>query len=281
MEIIKSKKEMQAKALAWRKDGKSIGFAPTMGYLHAGHLSLFAQARKENDIVVASIFVNPMQFGPQEDYDAYPRDLERDSRLCAENGVDCLFAPDKAEMYEADFATYVQVEGLDNYLCGASRPGHFRGVTTVVMKLFAICQPNRTYFGQKDIQQLTILQRMVGDLDLPLEIRMVPTQREADGLAISSRNVFLSEAERKQAPAIYQSLALAQKLINEGENDVDIIIEMASNHLHKNAPLGHIDYLQIVDAAKLAPLLKIEKPLVIATAVKMPGARLIDNIYMK
>ncbi|MGI5891458.1 MAG: pantoate--beta-alanine ligase [Bacillota bacterium] len=280
MEIIKSKEEMQKKALLWRIQGKTIGLVPTMGYLHEGHLALIKKAQQENDITIATIFVNPIQFGPNEDYATYPRDIVRDSELCMKNNLDCLFIPDKEEMYPPGFNTYINVEGLDKYLCGASRPGHFRGVATIVMKLFALCQPTRAYFGQKDIQQLTILKRMVCDLDLPLEIRMVPTLREADGLAISSRNIFLTAEERQQAPGIYRALTLAEKMIAAGQDDAISIIEKTEDYLKKEVSLGQIDYLQIVNAINLVPLQRIQKPLIIAVAIKMPHARLIDNIYL-
>lgn len=281
MEVITSAKVMQEQALAWKKAGKIIGFAPTMGFLHDGHMSLYARATKENDVVVGSIFVNPIQFGPTEDFADYPRDLAKDKDLCESQGVDCLFIPEVSEMYPQDFDSYVNVQGLDKYLCGACRPGHFRGVATVVLKLFNICQPDRAYFGQKDIQQLTILQKMVKDLNLPVEICRVPILREKDGLAISSRNVYLSSDEREQAPGIYAALCVAQTLIDNGEREAAKIIEQAVAVINGKVSLGVIDYLEIVGAKTLCPLKILQGDVIMAVAVKLPHARLIDNICIK
>ena len=212
MKVCRTVAELRSELDPARKGGKSIGLVPTMGFLHAGHLALIQRARTENQVVVVSIFVNPTQFGPQEDLDRYPRDLPRDLGLCDEAGVDLVFSPESAEMYPEGFQTYVEVEGLSQGLCGARRPGHFRGVATVVTKLFAIVQPDRAYFGEKDAQQLRVIRRMVRDLNLPLAVVPVPTVREPDGLALSSRNVYLNPEERRAALVLHRSLVLAADL---------------------------------------------------------------------
>jgi len=261
------------------KSGKSIGFVPTMGYLHKGHLSLVEAARKENDVVVVSIFVNPTQFGPNEDYNRYPRDLERDLRLLEPIGVDYVFNPSVEEMYPAMYSTYVEEVELSKYLCGASRPGHFRGVCTVVTKLFNIVKPTKAYFGQKDAQQFRVLRRMVRDLNMDVEMIEMPIVREEDGLAMSSRNVYLSPEERKEATRLYKSLLKAKELIESGERDVQKIkSEMLKILDH---PFLKVDYVEIVDEETLKPVEKIERKVIVALAVFVGKARLIDNMIFE
>jgi pantoate--beta-alanine ligase len=261
------------------KSGKSIGFVPTMGYLHKGHLSLVEAARKENDVVVVSIFVNPTQFGPNEDYNRYPRDLERDLRLLEPIGVDYVFNPSVEEMYPAMYSTYVEEVELSKYLCGASRPGHFRGVCTVVTKLFNIVKPTKAYFGQKDAQQFRVLKRMVRDLNMDVEMIEMPIVREEDGLAMSSRNVYLNPEERKEATRLYKSLLKAKELIESGERDVQKIkSEMLKILDH---PLLKVDYVEVVDEETLRPVEKIERKVIVALAVFVGKARLIDNMIFE
>uniref|UniRef100_A0A832IKT5 Pantothenate synthetase n=1 Tax=Fervidobacterium pennivorans TaxID=93466 RepID=A0A832IKT5_FERPE len=261
------------------KSGKSIGFVPTMGYLHKGHLSLVEAARKENDVVVVSIFVNPTQFGPNEDYNRYPRDLERDLRLLEPIGVDYVFNPSVEEMYPAMYSTYVEEVELSKYLCGASRPGHFRGVCTVVTKLFNIVKPTKAYFGQKDAQQFRVLRRMVRDLNMDVEMIEMPIVREEDGLAMSSRNVYLSPEERKEATRLYKSLLKAKELIESGERDVQKIKREMLKIL--DHPLLKVDYVEIVDEETLRPVEKIERKVIVALAVFVGKARLIDNMIFE
>ena len=262
--------------------GATVGLVPTMGALHEGHLSLIRAARAENDTVTVSIFVNPTQFGPNEDLKRYPRNLERDRLLCEKAGADLVFAPTDEEMYPAGFSTWVDLEGITEGLCGRSRPGHFRGVATVVTKLFNVCRPDRAYFGEKDAQQLAVIRRMVRDLDMPLVIVPCPTVREADGLAMSSRNVRLTPEERSQAPALYRSLITARELIAGGERDAAIIAQ-AIRHTLAEATLGEVDYVEIVDADTLAPVQVVPGDCLIALAVRFPGSgtRLIDNVRIK
>ncbi|HOK34143.1 MAG TPA: pantoate--beta-alanine ligase, partial [Fervidobacterium sp.] len=240
MRLIQNVSEMKALSKSVIDDGKTIGFVPTMGYLHQGHLSLVQKAREENDIVVVSIFVNPTQFGPNEDYNRYPRDLERDLRLLNPFNVDYIFNPSVEEMYPAYYSVYVDETEMSKYLCGARRPGHFRGVCTVVTKLFNIVRPTRAYFGQKDAQQFRILRRMVENLNMDVEMVEMPIVREPDGLAMSSRNVYLSDEERREAPRLYKSLLEAKKLIDSGERDVQKIKDEIQRVL--NHPLLKIDY---------------------------------------
>ncbi|HBF69599.1 MAG TPA: pantoate--beta-alanine ligase, partial [Thermotoga sp.] len=223
MKIIETIEEMKKFSEEMREKKKTIGFVPTMGYLHEGHLSLVRRARDENDVVVVSIFVNPTQFGPNEDYERYPRDFERDRKLLEKENVDCIFHPSVEEMYPPDFSTYVEETKLSKNLCGRSRPGHFRGVCTVVTKLFNIVKPHRAYFGQKDAQQFRVLRRMVRDLNMDVEMIECPIVREPDGLAMSSRNVYLSPEERQQALSLYQSLKIAENLYLNGERDAEKI----------------------------------------------------------
>lgn len=259
--------------------GQTVGLVPTMGALHEGHLSLIRRARAENDVVVVSIFVNPTQFGPHEDFARYPRPWERDVRLAEEAGADVVFHPSAEEMYPEGYSTWVEVEGLTEGLCGASRPGHFRGVATVVTKLLHICQPERVYFGQKDAQQLAVIRRMVRDLDFPVEVVDCPTVREADGLALSSRNTYLSPEERAQAPVLYRALREVERLVQTGETQVSELVAAARAVLAK-APLAQVEYVEIVDAESLEPVARVEGPCLVALAVRFGDTRLIDNVLI-
>ncbi|MEO0202817.1 MAG: pantoate--beta-alanine ligase [candidate division WOR-3 bacterium] len=280
MKVVKSIGEMIDLSEKYRNEGKTIGFVPTMGYLHEGHLSLFRIARKKSHILVVSIFVNPLQFGPNEDFKEYPRDLKRDLTLCEREKVDVVFVPDKEEMYLEDFSTYVEVKNLDEELCGKFRPGHFRGVATVVLKLFNIVKPHIAVFGLKDAQQYFIIKRMVRDLNLDITIIPGPTIREPDGLAMSSRNIYLSSNERKQAPVLYKSLMLAKELIENGERDSEKIIKEIEKFIKENASLAEIQYIQIVDTRNLKPISEIRGEVLIALAVFFGKTRLIDNIII-
>lgn len=277
MEIIESIYQMKATVKNLKNQGKKVGFVPTMGYLHEGHLSLVKACRRETDIVVVSIFVNPLQFGPKEDFDLYPRDLERDRAMLEREGVDYLFYPSAQEMYPDNYKTYVEVTELQDSLCGRSRPGHFRGVATVVLKLFNIVSPDMAYFGQKDAQQAVIIRRMVRDLNLDVEIKVMPIVRNADGLALSSRNTYLSAEERKASLAIPRSLEEATRLIEKGENDCHII-KKKMEEIIKAEPRLKIDYIEIVDPEELRPLEKITDEALIALAVYCGQTRLIDNL---
>ncbi|MDW8243994.1 MAG: pantoate--beta-alanine ligase [Thermogemmata sp.] len=278
--VVETIEAVRAAVAAARQAGKSIGFVPTMGALHAGHAALIRAARAECGFVVVSIFVNPTQFGPNEDYSRYPRTLTADRRLCAEVGADLIFAPSVSEMYPAPYRTYVEVKELDEVLCGVSRPGHFRGVCTVVLKLFHIVQPDVAYFGEKDYQQARIVAQMVRDLNVPVQLRTVATVREADGLALSSRNVYLTPAQRQVAPRIYQALLRLRERVATGESDVarleaDLRAELAA------IPEARVDYARIVDADTLQPLTTVDSPAVAAVAVFLGATRLIDNIRLK
>jgi pantoate--beta-alanine ligase len=275
MKTAKTIEEIRKYINEWKLKGYSIGLVPTMGYLHEGHLSLINRA-SENDRVVVSIFVNPMQFGPQEDMAAYPRDWRRDNRLCEENGVDLIFHPDEKELYEADFCTYVNMSVLTEELCGLSRPFHFRGVCTVVAKLFNIVAPDRAYFGEKDAQQLAIIKQMVKDLNFNIKVIGCPIIREKDGLAKSSRNTYLNEVERKAAQVLSGSIRLGKKRLTDGEKDTTVLIRTMKDFI-ENEPLAKIDYLKVVDAASLRQVEKIERPILVAMAVYIGKTRLIDN----
>lgn len=277
MEIIESIYQMKATTRSLKSQGKKIGFVPTMGYLHEGHLSLVQACRQETDIVVVSIFVNPLQFGPKEDFDRYPRDIERDRALLEREGADYLFYPSAQEMYPPDYKTYVEVTGLQDGLCGRSRPGHFRGVATVVLKLFNIVSPDVAYFGQKDAQQAVIIRRMVRDLNLDVEIKVMPIVRDKDGLALSSRNTYLSPEERRASLAIPRSLEEAARMIEGGENDCQVI-KKRIEEIIKAEPRLRIDYIEIVDPEELQPLEKIDDEALIALAVYCGQTRLIDNL---
>ncbi len=253
---------------------------PTMGALHQGHLSLIKLARKHSDFVVVSIFVNPTQFGPKEDYKKYPRDLKKDAALCQIAGADLIFSPSPEEIYPKGFSTYVNVEGLTEGLCGASRPGHFKGVATVVAKLFNIVQPDAAVFGQKDAQQLAVIRQMTKDLDLPVKIIGAPIVRERDGLAMSSRNAYLTLEERQEAPTLYRSLQLAESMAKSGKRKADSVKREMAKLLYRDAPLGEIDYIEIVDNETLKPVKEIQKNTLVAIAVKFLNARLMDNIVL-
>lgn len=261
----------------WKRQGLTVGLVPTMGYLHNGHKSLIEKAHEENDKVVVSIFVNPIQFGVNEDLDAYPRDLERDSNLCEEAGVDIIFHPLASEMYFKDFCTYTDMESLTHNLCGMSRPTHFRGVCTVVNKLFNIVTPNKAYFGKKDAQQLAIIKRMVRDLNIDTEIIECPIVREDDGLAISSRNAYLSSEERKAALVLSKALAEGRKILEGGEKNATVVVDSMKAIIEKET-LARIDYVKIVDSDTLEDVKNIEKKVLVAMAVFVGKTRLIDNI---
>jgi len=256
-----------------------VGLVPTMGYLHEGHLVLVRRAKAENSSVVVSIFVNPTQFGPQEDFNRYPRDPERDLALLEKEGVDIVFMPPMAEMYPKNFNSWVEVGKIAERLEGASRPGHFRGVATVVAKLFNIVQPDRAYFGQKDAQQLVVIKKMVAELNMNLEVVAVPTVRESDGLAMSSRNTYLNPEERKAAVVLYQALSLAQRLWSQGEKDAQTIRQQMTELIQKQ-PLANIDYISIADAETLDELDKVKPPALVSLAVKIGKTRLIDNVVL-
>lgn len=271
---------MQRLVKKLKSEGKTIGFVPTMGYLHEGHLSLARQAREDTDIVVMSIYVNPLQFGPKEDFQRYPRDLKRDVKLAKSVGVDIIFTPSDEEMYPPDYVTYVEVEKLTERLCGQFRPGHFKGVTTVVTKLFNIVKPDIAYFGQKDAQQARVIEKMVEDLNMDIKIKIMPIVREKDGLAMSSRNVYLSSEERKKAVSLYLALRKAEGLISQGEREPEKIIEEMKKILVKSG-VSRIDYIEIVDSQNLKPLKKIKGKFLIALAVWIGKTRLIDNTIIE
>ena len=279
MELIKSVAEMAELGRKWRAENKRVGLVPTMGYLHEGHLELAKQAVAENDLTVISIFVNPIQFGANEDLDVYPRDLEGDLAKAESVGVKYAFAPEAADMYPTGFATTMDVAGVTQTLCGASRKGHFQGVCVVLSKLFNLVQPYRAYFGQKDGQQLAVVRKLAQDLNMPVEICGVPIVREADGLAKSSRNVYLDEECRKQALVLSQSLQVAKRLYDEGERDVGLIKAAVQAHI-ETAPLAQIEYVELVDAVTMQPVLKPEKPAMLTLAVRFKTTRLIDNIIL-
>ncbi|MBC7363550.1 MAG: pantoate--beta-alanine ligase [Candidatus Aminicenantes bacterium] len=277
MEIAKTIEEVKHHVLLWKKNGLKIGFVPTMGYLHEGHLSLVREARKRTDRVVVSIFVNPTQFGPNEDYQVYPRDFERDQSLLSKEGVDLIFYPSVEVMYPEGYKTYVEVKDLQDRLCGRSRPGHFRGVCTVVLKLFNIVQPEEAFFGWKDAQQVIILQKMVEDLNLPVKIVPLPLIRDNDGLALSSRNSYLNPEERKAALVLSRSLDLAAELIKSGEKRAEVI-KNRMLELIQQEPWARVDYVEIVDLKTLEPLEQVQDNTLIALAVYIGRTRLIDNL---
>ncbi|MCD6489754.1 MAG: pantoate--beta-alanine ligase [Thermodesulfobacterium sp.] len=279
MEVIKKIYKMKEISKNWRKGGLKIAFVPTMGFLHKAHLSLVRKAKELGDKTVVSIFVNPLQFGPQEDYREYPRDTERDLELLKNEGVDAVFIPEPEEMYPPDFQTYVEVTKLTTGLCGAFRPGHFKGVTTVVLKLFNIVNPDIAVFGEKDYQQLQVIRQMVKDLNMNIEIVAYPTVREEDGLAMSSRNIYLSSDERKAATSLYKALLLAKKLINEGEKDPQKIKKEMEEFIH-SFPFTKVQYIEFVDPVSLEPVKEINKSVLCALAVFVGKARLIDNMLI-
>lgn len=275
MKIVGTVKEVREQVKEWKKQGLSVGFVPTMGYLHEGHKSLMDAARKGNDKVVVSIFVNPMQFGPTEDLATYPRDLNHDAALCESAGVDLIFHPEAEEMYEKDFCSFVDMTGLTEGLCAKTRPIHFRGVCTVVNKLFNIVTPDHAYFGQKDGQQLAVIKRMVRDLNMDIEIVGCPIVREEDGLAKSSRNTYLSSEERKAALILSKTVALGKELAKT-EKDANKVVEAMKKNI-ETEPLAKIDYVEAVDALSMAPVEKLEGTCMLAMAVYIGKTRLIDN----
>jgi len=278
--IIESAAEMQKQALRWRAESKRIGLVPTMGYLHEGHLSLMQLLRPRCEVLVTSIFVNPLQFGPKEDLAQYPRDLQRDLKLCERAACEVVFFPNTEDMYPKNFHTHVEVEVLTETLCGPWRPGHFRGVTTVVCKLFNIVQPHVAAFGQKDAQQVVVIERMMRDLNMPIEIVIGPTLREPEGLAMSSRNVYLSPRERQQATALYHALTRAEQMIRHGERDAAKIIAAIDALIQAEVSAPTIEYIEIVDRDTLQALPTIAGNIVIALAVRIGQTRLIDNFML-
>ena len=279
MQIATTINEVRTQVKAWKKEGCSVGFVPTMGYLHEGHGSLISRARKENDKVVVSIFVNPMQFGPGEDLESYPRDLDKDSVYCESLGADLIFHPEPEEMYTDGFCSYVDMSVLTEELCGLSRPVHFRGVCTVVNKLFNIVQPDRAYFGQKDAQQLAIIKRMVQDLNMDLEIIGCPIVREEDGLAKSSRNTYLSAEERQAALVLSKAVKLGQELVAGGETDAKKVVSEMSALIEKE-PLARIDYVKAVDGLTMQQIDTVKAPMLVALAVYIGKTRLIYNFMI-
>lgn len=278
MEIVTTVAQVRERVKTWRKEGQTIGLVPTMGYLHEGHGSLITKARENNDKVVVSIFVNPMQFGPTEDLASYPRDLEKDSAFCESLGADLIFHPEPEEMYHKGFSSYVDMSILTEELCGLSRPVHFRGVCTVVSKLFHIVTPDRAYFGEKDAQQLAVITHMVDDLNMDIEIIGCPIVREADGLAKSSRNTYLSPEERKAALVLSQSIRLGEEMVKNGERDAAKVIDAMTKKI-ESEPLAKIDYVKIVDALTMQQIPQIDRPILCAIAVYIGSTRLIDNFH--
>lgn len=276
MQVINTIAEMRKLR---RQLSEPVGFVPTMGYFHEGHLSLVRQARKENPTVVVSIFVNPTQFGPGEDFQDYPRDLNHDLELLEREKVDIVFVPSEEEMYPRDFNSWVDVEKVTERLEGASRSGHFRGVATICAKLFNIIQPTRAYFGQKDAQQAIVIKKMVADLNMNLEIVVVPTVRESNGLAMSSRNTYLNPEERQAATVLFKALSLARELWQGGEKDADKIRHQMTSLIQKE-PLAKIDYVSIADAETMEELKKIDRPAIVFLAVRIGKTRLIDNVIL-
>lgn len=276
MIIVKTIEEVRAQVKAWRKEGLSVGLVPTMGYLHEGHQSLIKKSVEQNDKTVVSIFVNPMQFGPTEDLESYPRDLQADAKLCESTGADLIFNPEPDEMYADGFCSYVNMTGLPDALCGLTRPVHFKGVCTVVNKLFNIVMPDRAYFGEKDAQQLAIIMRMVQDLNMDIEIIGCPIIREADGLAKSSRNVYLSTEERAAAVVLSKAVALGKQMVDEGCKDAKQIVD-AMKELIAAEPLADIDYVEMVDMDTMKSIQEVKGHVLCAMAVKFGKARLIDN----
>ncbi|BDU74833.1 pantoate--beta-alanine ligase [Mesoterricola silvestris] len=278
MRIIRTISELKVALKALRESHKSIGFVPTMGYLHEGHASLIKQSTARCDATVVSVFVNPTQFGPGEDLSRYPRDLERDQNLCLRLGVAILFMPEAAEVYPTGFCTSISVGPIADALCGAFRPGHFRGVATVVAKLFSMVQPDLAFFGQKDLQQTAIIRRVVKDLNLPVDILVAPTVREGDGLALSSRNAYLTEAERARALGISRGLFAATAAFEKGERDAEALAALARASMEA---AGEVQYCQVVDPSSLDPIVGgINRPAALCAAVVVGGTRLIDNVLL-
>lgn len=279
--VIRDVSEMQATAENYRREGKRIGVVPTMGYLHEGHLALIRSTKLHADIVVTTLFVNPTQFGPKEDFSRYPRNFDRDLSLATSAGTDILFAPETEQMYPNGYATYIDVQGITDTLEGKSRPGHFRGVATIVAKLFAITKPHVAVFGQKDAQQVAVIRQMVRDLNIDLQLIIAPIMREPDGLAMSSRNVYLTPQQRSEAVALSQSLTLAEQKIREGNRACGAILRTMSEHIGAHSS-GEIDYISIADNRTLRELERLEsgQEVLISMAVKFGSTRLIDNIVI-
>ncbi len=280
MLTVKTIKEVRDIVKAWRKEGLTVGLVPTMGFLHEGHQSLIAKSVEENDRTVVSVFVNPIQFGPTEDLEAYPRDLERDKTLVESTGGDLIFNPEPSEMYPEHFTTFVDTTETTELLCGVRREGHFRGVCTVVSKLFNIVCPDKAYFGQKDAQQLATVRRFTRDLNFDIEIIACPIVRETDGLAKSSRNTYLNKEERQAALILSKSLQLGKEAISNGERDVQTVINIIRDNL-LTEPLARVDYVDIVDLENVQPIEKIEGEILVAIAVYIGKTRLIDNFIWK
>lgn len=280
MKVFKKINEIRKYIKEQQKEGKTVGLVPTMGYLHEGHLSLIKKSSEENKITVVSIFVNPTQFGENEDLDQYPRDLERDVKLAEKANASAVFVPTVEDLYPKGYQTYVNVEYLTKHLCGLKRPGHFRGVTTIVTKLFNIINPDKAYFGQKDAQQAIVIKRMVKDLDLDIEIVVCPIVRESDGLAKSSRNTYLSKEGRKQSTVLFLSLMIAKQMIENGERQADKIKKAIEKNI-KHKALTEIDYISISNVETLEEIKEITGEILIALAVKIGNTRLIDNIQLE
>lgn len=279
MRVYRSIRSLAKKVSEIKKRKKTIGLVPTMGFLHEGHASLIRKARKDTGCVIVSIFINPAQFGPGEDFKKYPRNLKKDLDLCEKEGTDIIFVPEAREMYPDGYSTHVNVEGITEKLCGISRPGHFRGVTTVVTKLFNITMPDIAYFGQKDCQQAIVIKKMALDLNMDVDIKVMPVVRGKNGLAMSSRNVYLGEDERVQAASLYKALRLARRLFNQGERNSGKIISKMKQVISKE-PAAKIDYIAIVDTKELKAIKKISGVALVAVAVRVGNTRLIDNVIL-
>jgi pantoate--beta-alanine ligase len=279
MKIIQGVDKMRTYAKIIKKENKLVGLIPTMGYLHEGHLGLIRAAKKQSDIVILSIFVNPLQFGPEEDFEKYPRDIKKDEELAKLCGADVLFYPEKNDMYRPGHSTYVNVEGLTEKLEGLSRPGHFRGVTTVVAKLFEIIRPDIAYFGQKDVQQALVIKRMVEDLSMDITMKVLPTVREPDGLAMSSRNVYLTDSERKDAVCLFEALKLAEGFIAGGERDAKKVVKKMRDFISKISS-AKIDYISIMNTESMEEVSEIKGEILIALAVFIGKTKLIDNMII-
>jgi pantoate--beta-alanine ligase len=280
MKIIKSLRSMSRAVEMAKREGRSVGFVPTMGYLHEGHLSLLDKAVRETDIAVMSIFVNPLQFGPREDFKSYPRDMSRDRAVARARGCDIMFCPSLEDMYPSGFATSVSVRSLERKLCGRSRPGHFEGVCTVVLKLVNVVRPDRLYLGQKDAQQAIIIKRMIDDVGLALSVRICPIVRERDGLAMSSRNVYLTKAQRAQAPVFYKALKAGAQAVSKGETNPGRVRKIMER-VFKDSPLSRVEYLEVVDPATLETPRSLSGRILLAGAVWFGRTRLIDNVMVR
>lgn len=280
IKIVHTIEEVRTQVKEWRKNGESVGLVPTMGYLHEGHQSLIKKSVEQNDRTVVSVFVNPMQFAPTEDLESYPRDLNADARLCTETGADLIFNPEPEEMYKNGFCSFVDMIGPTAELCGKSRPIHFRGVCTVVSKLFNIVQPDRAYFGQKDAQQLAVIKRMVLDLNVPIEIIGCPIIREADGLAKSSRNTYLNDEERKAALILSKTIFMGKKLVEDGLTDAKELVRLMKENI-ESEPLAKIDYVEVVDFNDISIKDEISDNTLVAMAVYIGKTRLIDNFIVE